>query len=216
MLEKKDILIALIAHYTNGNKAQFAAKLGVTPQAISTWISRNTFDADRIFANCESISAEWLLTGSGSMLRTEYKAGRDNNVVNGENKGVAGNYGTINSGIDTMVSTPQGNYWDITVHNSGNNDKEKLFNDSMKDWRKMYLLKEKQLEQLKEELNRKLAEFTSDLKDKDAYTKKIIAEAYRRNEAKDLQIAKMLEQVSNLQLQIEKLTDHIIHITHSN
>jgi phage repressor protein C with HTH and peptisase S24 domain len=70
-MEKKDLLILLIAHYTSGNKAQFATKLGVTPQTINTWISRNTFDADRIFANCDDLSAEWLLTGKGEMLKKD-------------------------------------------------------------------------------------------------------------------------------------------------
>jgi len=68
-VEKKDILLALVNHYSDGNKAQFAAKLGVTPQTISTWISRNTFDIDKIFAYCEGVSAEWLLTGKGELLR---------------------------------------------------------------------------------------------------------------------------------------------------
>lgn len=63
------MLEALIKHYEGGNKAQFAKRLGVTPQAISTWLSRNTFDKELIFAKCELISPDWLLTGEGSMLR---------------------------------------------------------------------------------------------------------------------------------------------------
>lgn len=70
-MNKKDMVIALISHYSNGNKAHFANRLGITPQSISTWISRNTFDIDKIYANCEGISAEWLLTGEGEMLREQ-------------------------------------------------------------------------------------------------------------------------------------------------
>lgn len=70
-MDKKDIIEALVSHYSGGNKRQFAAKLGCTPQTISTWISRNTFDIDLVFAKCEGISAEWLLTGEGSMLKGE-------------------------------------------------------------------------------------------------------------------------------------------------
>lgn len=65
------MLEALIKHFEGGNKAQFAKRLGVTPQAISTWLSRSTFDKELIFAKCEFISPEWLLTGEGSMLREE-------------------------------------------------------------------------------------------------------------------------------------------------
>ena len=74
MIEKKDIIIALINYYTGGNKAQFASKLGVTPQTINTWISRNTFDIDKIFANCEGVSAEWLISGQGEMIKTIEKS----------------------------------------------------------------------------------------------------------------------------------------------
>lgn len=70
-MEKKDIVLALINHYADGNKAQFAAKLGITPQTISTWISRNTFDIDKIYAKCEGVSAEWLLTGKGEICRQD-------------------------------------------------------------------------------------------------------------------------------------------------
>ena len=60
----------MISHYSNGNKALFARNIGVTAQAISTWLSRNTFDVDLIYAKCEHINPEWLLTGNGSMLKS--------------------------------------------------------------------------------------------------------------------------------------------------
>ena len=65
------MILKMIDHYSNGNKAAFASKLDVTPQAISTWIKRDHFDIERIYAKCESISAEWLLTGNGSMLNSK-------------------------------------------------------------------------------------------------------------------------------------------------
>lgn len=63
------MLLSLIEHYSNGNKAQFANRLGITPQGVSTWLKRNTFDSELIFAQCEDLSAQWLLTGKGSMLK---------------------------------------------------------------------------------------------------------------------------------------------------
>ncbi|MDR1226039.1 MAG: helix-turn-helix domain containing protein [Prevotellaceae bacterium] len=68
-MEKRTILQEVINFYTNGNKASFAKKLGVSPQSINTWITRNTFDIDLIYAKCERVSAEFLLTGKGEMLR---------------------------------------------------------------------------------------------------------------------------------------------------
>lgn len=68
-MEKKDRLLKLIEHYADGNKSEFARMIGISPQAISTWISRNTFDLDVIYSKCVNISPEWLLTGKGPMLK---------------------------------------------------------------------------------------------------------------------------------------------------
>ena len=70
-MEKRDMIEVLVSYYCGGNKAKFAAKLGIKPQALSMWISRNSFDAELIYKNCEDVSAEWLLSGMGEMLRTE-------------------------------------------------------------------------------------------------------------------------------------------------
>ena len=67
-MSKADMILALIEHYSNGNKAQFASRLGITPQGLSTWIKRNTFDAELIFSKCEGLSAQWLLTGEGELF----------------------------------------------------------------------------------------------------------------------------------------------------
>ena len=59
----------LIGYYEDGNKTRFAKRLGLSPQGISTWLSRGTIDYTLIYAKCENISADWLLSGEGSMLR---------------------------------------------------------------------------------------------------------------------------------------------------
>lgn len=59
---------ALIVHFTDGNKAQFAKILGVSPQTISAWIARSTFDSELIYTKCRYINPAWLLTGKGNML----------------------------------------------------------------------------------------------------------------------------------------------------
>ena len=69
-MDKKERLLQLIEHFSQGNKSQFAKMLGITPQAISTWIARNTYDTDMIYANCFNVSPHWLLTGEGEMLTT--------------------------------------------------------------------------------------------------------------------------------------------------
>ena len=68
---KSDRLRAIIQQYSEGNKARFAEKLGVSPQTINSWINRNTYDIDLIYAKCVDISGDWLLSGKGNMLLTE-------------------------------------------------------------------------------------------------------------------------------------------------
>lgn len=68
-MDKAKMVQELVNHYSNGNKAQFASLLGVKPQTINSWITRDTFDAELIYAKCLYISANWLLTGEGNMLK---------------------------------------------------------------------------------------------------------------------------------------------------
>ncbi len=67
-MTKKERLEALVKHYTAGSKARFAQKLGISAQGLSTWLARGTYDIDIIYAKCEGVSADWLLTGRGEML----------------------------------------------------------------------------------------------------------------------------------------------------
>ena len=83
-MEKREILQQLINVYTEGNKSRFADMLEVTPQTVSSWLSRNKFDLDRIYSKCEGLSAHWLLTGEGSMMsednKTVQRQNDDNNA----------------------------------------------------------------------------------------------------------------------------------------
>ena len=68
IMDKGTMLECLINHYTDCNKAAFARKLGVSPQVLSHWIGRKTFDNELIYQKCPGVSASWLLTGEGEML----------------------------------------------------------------------------------------------------------------------------------------------------
>ena len=70
-MDKQSMLNKLVQYYGQGKKNHFANRLGVKPQTISTWLSRNSFDAELIYAKCEGISADWLLTGQGNMLKSD-------------------------------------------------------------------------------------------------------------------------------------------------
>ena len=77
-MSKRDRLQRLIDYYSGGNKTQFANKLGITPQGISSWVSRDTFDIELVYAKCENVSAQWLLTGEGEMCKTKDFATQEN------------------------------------------------------------------------------------------------------------------------------------------
>lgn len=70
----------MVNFYTDGNKAKFAKFLGVSPQTISAWVARGTFDAELIYSKCYGISAEWLLTGRGPMF-SRARNGESNNPL---------------------------------------------------------------------------------------------------------------------------------------
>lgn len=75
---KKMIINKLIEYYSDGSSSQFAKKLGVKPQTVSTWGSRNTFDIELIFAKCEDVNPLFLLTGKGDVVLKKCK--NDSNV----------------------------------------------------------------------------------------------------------------------------------------
>lgn len=79
-MNKEERLLALIQYYANGNKTQFAQMIGITPQGLSSWIARKTYDIERIYSKCVGLSANWLLTGEGKMI----KESKDDNIKQSE------------------------------------------------------------------------------------------------------------------------------------
>lgn len=70
-MDKRLMLEQLINYYTDGNKTRFAEQIGVKPQTINSWLTRNSYDAELIYSKCVNISADWLLSGEGSMIKSE-------------------------------------------------------------------------------------------------------------------------------------------------
>lgn len=109
MLEK------LILYYTNGNKAKFAAMLGIKPQTLSMWLSRDSFDSELIFAKCDGVSAEWLMTGEGEMLRR----GSNGDTITSERDDNSGNL-TFNGHNNQVINSSCGR--DIINGSDGRQD----------------------------------------------------------------------------------------------
>ena len=68
-MTKKERLEAIIEFYSGGKPSVFARFLGVAPSTISSWLARDTFDSELLFAKCENLNPQWLITGEGAMIK---------------------------------------------------------------------------------------------------------------------------------------------------
>lgn len=57
------ILERIKTAYKLKNNSELARFLGVKPNTISNWYSRNSIDFDILFSKCEGISLDWLING---------------------------------------------------------------------------------------------------------------------------------------------------------
>lgn len=73
-----NILTRLREYLNLQSDADLARKLGVSPNALSNWKRRNTFDTDSIFTFCVDnlIDIDWLITGEGR----PHKAGHSERI----------------------------------------------------------------------------------------------------------------------------------------
>ena len=72
-MNKSLILNEIKLHYNIKSDTDFAKFLGIKPQVLSNWKSRNSIDYDLIYTKCLDIDANWLLTGKGNMLKSNNK-----------------------------------------------------------------------------------------------------------------------------------------------
>lgn len=70
LLDKNAVLDRIKQRYKLKGNADLARFLGVSPNTITNWYSRKSFDIDAIYTNCVDCNFQWLLTGEGSMHRT--------------------------------------------------------------------------------------------------------------------------------------------------
>lgn len=86
-LDKSLMLNRIKEHYNFTSNAEFARFLDISPQALSNWYSRNTFDYEILYTKCVDVDIDWLFTGKGEMLKKEkesniYKLKTDYNLEN--------------------------------------------------------------------------------------------------------------------------------------
>ena len=67
-MDKTSILTQIMKYKGFSTKTSFATFLGIKPNTLSNWFSRNTFDTDVILEKIPELNKVWLLTGEGNML----------------------------------------------------------------------------------------------------------------------------------------------------
>lgn len=72
-MDKTLILNELQGHYKFKTDAEFARFLDITPQTLSNWKSRNTFDIEVLYTKCVGVNPEYLITGIKPMFKIDVK-----------------------------------------------------------------------------------------------------------------------------------------------
>ena len=88
--DKSLILSRIKFAYRFKKDIELAGFLGVSPNTITTWKGRNSIDFELIFAKCENLNYDWLLTGEGEMFRNS----TNQNVQNTQNTRILSNGNT--------------------------------------------------------------------------------------------------------------------------
>jgi len=78
MSSKSERLNKLIAYFANGNKAEFARNLSISPQNLNSWLRNEYIDFEKVYFALPCVSAEWLLSGNGKMVK---ETANDNKII---------------------------------------------------------------------------------------------------------------------------------------
>lgn len=67
-MDKTLMLDRVKEYYSFQTDVEFAKFLGITPQVLSNWKGRNSFDAELIYKKCTELNPSWLLCGKEPMI----------------------------------------------------------------------------------------------------------------------------------------------------
>ncbi|HLV51476.1 MAG TPA: helix-turn-helix domain-containing protein [Flavobacterium sp.] len=74
-IDKSLIINRLKSALNIENDSDLASFLGIKPNTLSNWKTRNNIDYDLIFTKCESLDFHWLITGIERKLDLQNKPG---------------------------------------------------------------------------------------------------------------------------------------------
>ena len=70
-MTKTEQLDQLVSYFASGKKAEFARILGISKQNLNGWYTHEYLDIKKVFYACPGVSADWLITGEGEMLKKD-------------------------------------------------------------------------------------------------------------------------------------------------
>tara|TARA_R100001530_G_scaffold136239_1_gene115964 strand:- start:2025 stop:2444 length:420 start_codon:yes stop_codon:yes gene_type:complete len=70
-MDKAIMLDRIKDYYSFKTDVGFAKFLGITPQVLSNWKGRNSFDAELLYNKCPALNPSWLLCGKEPMITDE-------------------------------------------------------------------------------------------------------------------------------------------------
>ena len=75
MTSQNERILLIINHFCEGNKAEFARRVGELPQTVSGWLKRENGlkVLNKILEAFNEVNSSWLITGEGEMLKSEEK-----------------------------------------------------------------------------------------------------------------------------------------------
>lgn len=80
-MDKSLILNQIKTTFNIRSNAEFARLLGISPQNLSNWYKRGTYDVNLILRKFTDVNETWLLTGEGEMLKESTEATTPHNRI---------------------------------------------------------------------------------------------------------------------------------------
>ena len=101
-MEKSQRINNIKKHYAFETDTDFANFLGISPQVLYNWKARNTFDTELVYSKCFDINPEWLLTGTGNMIKNSF-GGKQRGIKGRTNSPISSNYSEGFVSIDHKI-----------------------------------------------------------------------------------------------------------------
>ena len=69
--QRRAMLERIMEYYGMESQADFARRLGISPQNVSSWMARGTYNVELVAVCLPELSGDWLLTGEEPMLKAD-------------------------------------------------------------------------------------------------------------------------------------------------